>query len=789
MASAGGSKLIIAYRSGWRTRYVRRSRSFAVSGEVQLSGGIPHVTMWAMPANEPGGQRPDSAMRLSLPPVNSPGMRERVVAPFSPLLATTAVQPLPAGRLVMAMGAGTDELSRLRPEATIIDPDPLDLLALAVQSASLETGTIARALTQLLDAPHRGRPWGQHLRRAYDTSCPACGRITEALSYRWQGSPPALVSRELDCEHCGFSGESAAEPEDRLQAAEIEPGKSLYWEMMGRVVEESDSLRPRLEQAVAFYTSRALWGLWQSLRILQDLRLSQDERRALQLILVEALWHGSSLEGQGDLLWQPNLRRPRRFVERNLWRVLDEAARRVARLVATAAAAAPPAQLIQRWPDDARRRLEPGSTALALALVPPSLPLYWLLRFVWSGWLFGRQAVAPLVDLLSLRSGEWELLRLRLESAHQAMYDWLAEGGELAVQWRWRGDEDPTLSILSSLPAAPAMVSVAALGSNEYVALAVSRKTAAVSPAVSSGDHMKVGADMMLEAVIQRGEPLTAPQLRPLIAAAWRRLGELPDVAEVDLETLLDPLAPPPGLQVTGNEGAAWEPGDPAWWWLHHPPATWQPATDQAERLTLTVLEDGEVASTDDLAWRISRDLPPACAPDRPWIEALAASYTEMTEDGLLLLPQDRPPKRQTELAALAQDLLAAGRRLGFDAAIWPEDGLWQVEWQRQARRRASFVLTVSTALTPRVWQSRAPLPGLSRFLVLPGSRASLVQWRIDHQPLWAAAALAGGWTFTKFRHLREMLADTSEEPERWLAHLHLDPITSGQAEQMSLFA
>ncbi|MBX7234760.1 MAG: hypothetical protein K1X65_10270 [Caldilineales bacterium] len=741
--------------------------------------------MLVMSASQAENLPPDSALRLSLPPMDPAGMVALVIAPFAPPLIARSLAALPAGRLVMAMGA--DDLAGLSLAPVILDPDPLALLSLAVRHTPLDSGVVARAFTQLLDAPHRGRPWGQQLRRAYDTSCPACGRITEALAYRWQGSPPALVSRDLDCEHCGFSGESAAEADDRLQAAGVEAGKSLYWEMMGRVAEASDPLRPRLEQAMSFYTPRALWGIWQSLRILQELRLSQEDRRALQLILAEAMWRGSSLEGQPDLLWQTNLRRPRRFVERNLWRVLDAAARLVAGLAGMAPSPTPP-QLSQRWPDDARQRLEPGSAALALAPVPPSLPLYWLLRFVWSGWLFGRQALAPMNDLLSLRPGEWELLAMRLASAHRALWGWLTEGGELAVQWRWRGDEDPSLAILASLPAAPATFAVAEAGPNDIIALAVVRKTAAPPPAVIATDPLASGAAAMLEAVTQRGEPLTGPRLRPLVAAAWRRQGDLPDTAEADLEILLDPLAPPAGLHVIGKDGETWEPGDVAWWWLHRPPAAWQPASDRAERSALAMLDAGAVAATDDLAWGISGRLPADGAPDRPWIEALALSYAERSAEGLLLLPQDRPQKRQAELAALAQDLLAAGRRMGFEAAIWPEDGLWQVEWQRAGRRRASFVLTATTALTPRVWQSRAPLPGLSRFLVLPGSRAGLVQWRIDHQPLWAAAALAGGWTFTKFRHLREMLADADEEPERWLAHLRLDPITSGQAEQMSLF-
>ncbi len=718
-------------------------------------------------------------------------MSARVMPFFAAPIVEAMIEGAPKGQIMMTLGASENLFVHNDRFGTAIDPDPLNLLALTVQLAGPPAADIGQAFTQLLDAPYRGRPWEQTLQRLYFTSCPACGRPTIALAYRWQGSPPALMARQVRCEHCGFAGEAAVETEDRQRAAEVEAGKALYWEMMQHAAEAADPLRSRLEQVAGFYTPRNLWGLWQSLRILQELRLGQDQRRALQWVLAQALWHGSSLEGQPEILWQSTARRPRRFIERNLWVVLHEALSRVQKLSGSLARplGQPSYQLVQRWPEELKRRVEPESVGLALLTVPPSLPLYWLLRFAWSGWLFGRQAVAPMIDLLALRPGEWELLARRLGDAAKTITDWLAPGGQLAVQWRWRGDDDPSAAVLASLPLLSGPISVAAAGESEWAALAVAVKGETL-PARGPTDLLAAGAEAMRALLSARGEPVTAQRLRPHILAAWRRLGDLPppEVYEPDLEILLDPLAPPVGVQVLGGSGDAWEPGETAFWWLQDPPTDWLPTSDQVELAALEVLQAGPLPSTDHLAWQISLRLPPAATPDRPWIEALAASYCQMTADDLLILPQDRRDLRQAELAELAQALLATGQRMGFDIAGWPEDGVWTVVWQHGGKRRASFLLTATTALTSRIWRSRASLPGLARFLVLPGSRAELVQWRSEQQPLWAAAVAAGGWTFTKFRHLREMLADANEEPERWLVHLGLDPITSGHAEQMRLW-
>ena len=739
------------------------------------------------------------ATALSLPSATARTMQEVVGALFAAPVAEMAVAAAPAGAIVMALGATATPLLVSGRHCLVIDPDPLALLATSVQLSGPSAVDIGRALTQLLDASYRGRPWGHTLQGLYVTSCPACGRPTTARAYRWQGSPPAIISRTLHCEQCGFAGETPAEAEDRIRAAEAEPGRTLYWETMERVVAASDPLRGRAEQATGFYTPRSLWALWQTLRILRDLDLPQDQRRALQWVLAEALWHASSLEDQPELLWQATVRRPRRFVERNVWEVMHESLAYVQSLsgwVQAGTAKLPNVHLMQRWPADHLQRFPADSIALALIQTPPSLPLYWLLRFVWSGWLFGPQAAAAMADLLALRSGEWELLRRCVGDTSNAIQSRLAPEGKMAVQWRWRGEADPSAAVLAALPA-EMDVSVAAVGGDEWVAAAVMTTGASTAPrpqAPTSNPPLPSAAApipdaALLQALHQRGEPEVAARLRPSLLAAWRRRGDMPspDECEDVLQAWLDPQAPPAGIQVWGSSGTVWEPGETPWWWVDELPRSWLPASDLAERLVLDLLQQNAASSVDELGWQMTLRLPPACAPDRDWVEALVASYGDSLGSRLSLREQDQPERRRAELAELATSMVATGQGMAFETTSWTEESRWTVEWRQSGQRRASFLLSATTDLTARLWQSRAPIPGLLRFLIVPGGRAGLVQWRIDHQPLWAAAALAGGWTFAKFRHLRDMLIHTDQEPYRWLAHLSLDPITAIHAEQMRL--
>ncbi len=715
-------------------------------------------------------------------------MAAQVEAWFASPLVAAARAEAPPG-LLMAWGVGPD-LPTIADETLIaVSPDPLALLALAVPMHTGIAAEVATACTRLLDAPYRGRPWGQYLQRIYDTSCPACWRPTMALAFRWQGAPPALVARTVACPHCGYQGEALAEAEDRARAAEIEPGRGLFWEMMERVLPVGDPLRPRVEQVTQFYTPRNLWALWQSLRILRDLRLDQALRRGLQWLLARALWLGSSLADQPAWLWQTGLRRPRRFGERNLFLVLHEEVQRLQKQAVRPGLAV---HLVQRWPEQ-WAGMSTVRAGLVLAAVPPPLPVYWLLRVAWSGWLFGREAVTPLLDLLTLRPGDWDFWQRRLRRSFQALWQALAPGGQLAVQWRWRRDEDPSAAVLAALPPLREPLRVAMSAAGEYVALAVVTKPApspVVRTAPATAEVAAMAATAMREVVTQYGEPLPAAVLRPHILAAWQRAGlpVMPGEVEADLEAVLDPLSPPPGLVVFGSAGTPWEPGDTAFWWLDEPPAAWQPASDRSEMAFLQLVQEQLYPDAEALVGALTLALPALLPPDRPWVEALMASYLDSTATGLTLKSQDDPSRRRQECEELARSLVSIGEQMGFAAATWWEDGLWTVEWQREGRRRAGFVVTSTTALTPRLWRSRVPIPGLARFLVLPGSRAGLVQWRLDHQPLWAAALAAGGWTVIPFRRLRELLASPDEKPDHWLAQLGLEPITSVHPEQMRLF-
>ncbi len=287
---------------------------------------------------------------------------------------------------------------------------------------------------------------------------------------------------------------------------------------------------------------------------------------------------------------------------------------------------------------------------------------------MWSGWLFGERAAAPLRDLVNLRVGGGPALNKIMAQTLKAASQWLHPHGDLLLRWRWQGMNDPSASLLVSATHVVDDLAVAEIAANEYVA------QASLSPGFDTVDKspylITSGSHTLRKVLSQRGEPMATARLRPYIMAEWATKGSIadPEEGESHLQTLLNPNRPPEGCIVLDGQGDPWEAGDRVWWWLREAPTHWNPASDQAERTLIHTLIERSQASEQALIRHVAQQLP--------------------------------------------------------------------------------------AHITPA---------------------------------LWAAAISTGGWTFVKFRHLRDMLTESETSSERWLDHLSLDPITTTRPEQMRL--
>jgi hypothetical protein len=156
-------------------------------------------------------------------------------------------------------------------------------------------------------------------------------------------------------------------------------------------------------------------------------------------------------------------------------------------------------------------------------------------------------------------------------------------------------------------------------------------------------------------------------------------------------------------------------------------------------------------------------------------VRAVLGSYATPLEGGWWQLrAEDQPETRAADLAATLAQLRALATRSALEPSgdnplVWREDG----------EPIYAFVVQSTAALAGPLLG--APPAAGHRFLVLPGGRVALAEYRLRRDPRLKAAFEAGGWAIIKFRHVRRMAADAAVTRSTLEPALAGDPVEAAQ--------
>jgi hypothetical protein len=734
--------------------------------------------------------------------------KTRIVDPFgqSPALALELARsgaavllasPNPVFRAVLTLQA---------------DPPPAELIRSVL-------GRIARAPSPLSAEKPAGDPQNleAHIRSLYVGTCAFCGKDSEAEGFVWEyeteqkthltpDQPPApglfkdskkrkakprLCQRICSCPDCGHVVEEpAASVEDKGMPSEA-ARQLLYHFALERIAPPEDPSRAGASDALDAYPSRSLYALVLILRRLEQMEFDPEEKRCVDLLLLSVLDQAHILRGYGrHTRTRPrSLQSPVQFREVNIWRTLERA--------------------VEDWSVPGRRiplrRWKPGEPleqgailtfagsardlAPHLAGVKPDgiisfLPrpnqAAWALAAVWSEWLWGRAAAAPMAAMLQRRWFDWNWHTRALAASAAALAAHLPEGTPVAG---FLGEWDPIFlasALWSFYQAGFPLKGRAARTDPSSAQLLWSAPGPEHTP-VSYGPHgLEPAGDVARLAVRRmissRAEPVGWDLLH---AAAWTEtvfrhmLPPDPPAAEESgflrcQDFLSETIKKDPEIQ--SSEKSESEHGTT--WWLPGDESITTPLMDQVEmEISLTLLEEGPLPP-EELDRRICSFFPGLLTPEPQLLEACLESYGARTEDGSgwNLRPEDRPDSRAEELTRVRTSLAGLGNRMGF--AVEDSDEMY---WINSAGERTSCFVFTSTAAVGRYLLQPVFDPARS-WIVLPGGRAPLVGYKLRRNVLLRRAA-AKGWRFLKFRHIRRLLEDPYLRPENLDERMGLDPL------------
>ncbi len=707
---------------------------------------------------------------------------------------------------------------------------PATLLGVLASAAPPPASVVDHAFSRIADAPRRGRTLAHHLAALYETICPECAQTIAAERFVWDRAVGEPVEKHYHCPHCGSHGDAPADMVDVNRVATLEVRGAAYWGLLSRLVKPGDPLTERARSLQDLYPPRALLVISELLTAAEQRLIDNEERRAARAMLLHVLAAGVSGDELRGGHEAQRLQLPRRFTEDNLWLAFQRAhqvlrgraPRQLLQAADLARLRAPEGEgrvlpLTLATPELAEH-LGPGSVALILTEPPPFDPAAYALQVLWSGWLYGRDAANRQRAVLSLEQWSWDWYARAMATALRSLRALLRPDGRLVLAF---ADPSPRrgLALLAAANAAgwrlAAQATEAPLdgssGARWRFELVPGEATPR-EPAANLPGRLQHSAQEATRQLIEaRGEPAPRALVQTACAVRWselRLLAELPQHADASRQPMsflltqmrlaLDAHLPPPGL--------VYEAGDDeqsGQWALEALPNQ-SPLADRVEPFIAQRLEAGPVAP-DALRRAVYAEFPGWQTPDADLIAACVQSYSQPANGLLRLREEDEPERRQDDLDNALRQLWQLGEALGYEvwlapplahlapgyappqadpASLTPAN----VVWRHQGETAFAFAVVGQALVYPWLAPPPEALALAPRYVVLPGGRAGLLDFKLRRCPGWRARLAWSGWQFVKFRHLRELAAQPGMSPAAFRARIGLDPIVTLPGQQLALF-
>lgn len=676
--------------------------------------------------------------------------------------------------------------------------NPVVSFILEELASAPQAGDFQAALSELSMIRRGGERLDTHLQSLYLTECAACEQVIPAQFFLWRKDENQPYARVYHCSFCGDEGERPITPKD-LERLQIAGNASLHRaRALERISLGQTELQASAEEALNAYLPRQLYFLFTLINKIEGLSISEERRRCLQALVLSACDDANTLWP-----WPGGRTRPRQiststqFRENNLWLALESAISSWCRPYGPTA--------LSIWPElppaeggiclfrGRLKNLLPLADKLdikaAFSVFPRPNQAFWTLSALWSGWLWGREAVLPLKGSLERRRYDWQWHAAALLSPLSAL--------RKDVQIHF-----PSYGILPEL--APGFLS-AVLTANEAAGFKIA------GFAMRSEDE--------LAQVVWKASPPARPaknqSIDPICRGAIQAdLGECNQpgdylslhAAAVTALTLEGQILAQPG-QISADtlarvqsclgtifadrtflrhyEGNA-KNNESGLWGLHSPVNSNNlPLTDRVEMELVRYLQKNPGSGLMELDEALCSLFPGLATPSTDLIQAILDSYAEPQPNqnrGWQLRSQENPNARRAEMQTMRVLLVNCAERLGYSVS-----GENPLDWRDKATKPVYHFFLLASSIISRFVLSPAGLDPKRCILVLPGSRSRLLAYKLRKDP-HLAEETAAGWHFLKFRHLRQLSERTDLNLRLWDDLLDVDQPLLDEATQMTMF-
>ncbi len=711
------------------------------------------------------------------------------------------IRNLPAGAWLLDPLGSTPHLAlesaRAGYRVLVASNNPILTYMLEILAQTPTKADFLGALAELGAARRGDERLETHFRSLYQTECAACGQTIQPQAFLWKRGETQPFARIYRCPHCGDEGERPITQAD-IQRLSLPGNPHLHQaRALERVALPGDPLREEVQEIAQFFLPRSLYFLTNLINRIEGLSLPVYRRQLLVALVLNVCDDANSLWPYPEGRSRPRqLVIPPVFRENNLWLAL-EAAQESWDLAGSPVP-------VTHWPE-----LPPAGGGVcifpgrlkALLPLPETIPLQavvaviprpnqalWTLSAVWSGWLWGRDAVAPLRSALERQRYDWHWHANALYSVFSTLSQSIAK--EIPI-WGIMPELVPGFlsAVIMAADTANLPLHGIALQREGDLGQILFKGAAQPAPRLKTKMWENVIQQAVQGELLQAAEPA---QYLPLHAAGLAALAEsrlLTDGEggiQSDNLTLLQnsfgqvfkgPLIVRCELQPSANIETGW------WWLAKAGPESELALTDRLEIELVKWLNRNPGRSFTEIEEALFKTFPGLQTPAAELIRVCLDSYAAAGgSDPPLwqIRPSEAPAVRRADLDTIHRALEKLAKRLDYFS-----DGEIPMVWKTQ--RQAEYLLfPMASAIIGRHVLKPQDLPPKRCILVAPGSRINLILYKMRHNPL-LAEAVAGGWRIMKFRQLRQMLEQPNLTPAMFESLVEGDPPRWEEATQLSM--
>jgi hypothetical protein len=688
------------------------------------------------------------------------------------------------------------ELARAGYRVLVTANNPVAAFILEVLASApsvTELGDALQALAGLRMSD--GERFEDYIKSFYQLSCPNCDQTAEVAHFIWEEDHNEPQILQITCPHCGFSADLPATSE-LLKSLKALPSYALHRaRALELVASLADPLRPVMEEVVRFYSPRALILLQVFLNKLSNPLLTERQRTLMQALFL-------TTADQMNQLWAYPLGRnrphqliqPPAYQEINLWHALIRSLNYWQ--------AQEPEVVLKPWPGvppqkggislfrGRLRELDPLPERQMLNLAMTSLPrrnqAYWHLSGLWSGWLWGKEALSLLRHSLLRQRYDWTWHTYALTKVFSHLPKLLQAEKPVLLQI---GELDPLFMLSGILGAQEAglQMQTYAMDGEESTLQTVWRLSTTTPDPIEQSLQL-CAQQAARDLLTRKGEPATHLVLLSQIALQAHGKGLLagqpqaqPNHTLNELQSELEHVFLDTSLLMHYNPGATVESG---LYWLADPAEQMAPLAEKLETALLALLAENPHPEHREVLEKTYNAFPGLLTPPTELIETVMSAYADKIDGenpSWQLHAREDAADRQRDLKEMVTLLETIAQRLNYSINRQGEVITWH---DQSGDLISSFFLLLTTVTTPLIY-AYCNLPG-EKYIMLPASRSNLLTYKL-RRDLHLQELCGESWHFIKFRQVRILGAEPLLTRDSFPVKILEDP-PEYQRSQLPLF-